>query len=245
MDVDNQLKQKLVSYTPSEQALAVLCQTPILVLVGVSGAGKDSVKDRLLAEYGQDYHHIISHITRPPRPNHGVMEEDGVDYHFIDFQTAKKMIDERAYIETDLYAGHIYGTSLNEIQLVHDQGKIGITDITIEGADNYVRLTPTVKPVFLFPPSYDEWQRRWRKRYGESHGNYAADLRKRFETAVQELEHVLEVDHFYLVVNDDLDETVDLVNRIGHGETVDRHYPKAVAVAEEILGRLRTELKKT
>jgi guanylate kinase len=242
MEINIQLQQKIADYKPDQAKLAVLRQTPIVVLVGISGAGKDSVKDQLLDRYGHEYHHIISHITRRPRTNHGVMEQDGVDYHFIDFNTAEQMLDEHAYIEADMYAGHVYGTSLSEIQLVHDEQKIGLTDITIEGADNYVQLAPSVKPVFLLPPSYQEWQRRWIGRYAGKHADYHEDLRRRLQTAAKELEHVLRSEHFYLVVNDDLSDTVDLVNRIAHGEPVDPHYHKAVAVAEEILSGIRAEL---
>src|SRR5664279_5567920 len=82
--IDEALVRKLASYSPaSATATAELVKsTPILLLVGPTGAGKDALQDKLLAT--GLYHHIVSHTTRPPRINHGVIEQDGREYHFID-----------------------------------------------------------------------------------------------------------------------------------------------------------------
>jgi hypothetical protein len=63
-------------------------------------------------------------------------------------------------------------------------------------------------------------------------------------TAVKEIEHAMGSDKYYIVINDKLDETVDLVDRIGHGETVEPHYHKAMAIAEEMVRRIKSELTK-
>src|SRR5579884_1932770 len=99
MDVptDEVLASKLAPYTPAPATAQLVKSTPILLLVGPTGAGKDALKDKLLAT-GR-YHHIISHTTRPPRINHGVIEQDGREYHFIDRAAASKMLDDKAFIE--------------------------------------------------------------------------------------------------------------------------------------------------
>jgi guanylate kinase len=56
--VDNLLK----NYKPNQSVIDLIKTTPILLLVGPTGAGKDSLKDRLL-ETGE-YHHIVSHILQ-------------------------------------------------------------------------------------------------------------------------------------------------------------------------------------
>src|ERR1039458_2227628 len=88
------LAAKLAAYKPAAATTELIRSTPILLLVGPTGAGKDSLKDKLLAT-GQ-YHHIVSHTTRPPRINHGIVEQDGREYHFIDMATAEKMLDGRS-----------------------------------------------------------------------------------------------------------------------------------------------------
>ena len=244
MDTNERLRRKVEAYRPGAHALAVLRQTPILILSAISGAGKDAVKFRLLEKYASQYHHVISHITRPQRSQHGVMERDGFDYHFISTAAAETMLDQQAYIEVDWYVQNVYGTSVEEIEKAHAQNKIAITDITIVGADHVAELTPTAKPVFLFPPSFEEWQRRLLSRYGDDHQDHAADIRGRMEIAMRELAHAVESNRFYLVVNDDLEKTVELVNRIAHGEAVEPHYHKAQAIAEEILQKLHDVLAK-
>src|SRR4051812_37296583 len=107
--MDQTLAQKLAAYRPAAAIQKIIKNTPILLLVGPTGAGKDSVKDELL-KTGR-FHHIISHTTRPPRINHGVIEQDGREYHFVDEATAKKMLDEQAFIEAKVYSGNLYGTS--------------------------------------------------------------------------------------------------------------------------------------
>src|SRR5438045_5836424 len=116
--MDKNLAQKLSDYQPDQAATQLIHDTPILLLVGPTGAGKDSVKDKLL-NTGR-FHHIISHTTRPPRINHGVVEQDGREYHFIDKAIAEKMLDEHAFIEAKIYSDNVYGTSVAEIQAAHD-----------------------------------------------------------------------------------------------------------------------------
>src|ERR1017187_10625242 len=108
--MDTSLARKLAAYKPAPATAKLVKSTPILLLVGPTGAGKDSLKDKLLAT-GQ-YHHIVSHTTRPPRINHGVVEQDGREYHFIDQATAEKMLDNKALIEAKIYSGNLYGTSV-------------------------------------------------------------------------------------------------------------------------------------
>lgn len=240
MELDDALQGKVAIYQPSPQVLGLLNSTPILLLVAIAGGGKDTIKHHLL-ETG-NYHHIISHTTRPPRLNDGVMEQDGLEYHFIDFAAAQRMLDEGEYIEADVYARNIYGTSVTEIRQAQKEGKIATTDMTIEGAERYLGLAPGVKAVFLLPPSYDVWMKRLLKRYeGKPHKH---DLYLRMLTAVKEIEHAMGSDKYYIVINDKLDETVDLVDRIGHGETVEPHYHKAMVIAQEMVQRIKSELAK-
>ncbi|HEY5152503.1 MAG TPA: hypothetical protein VII55_00865, partial [Candidatus Saccharimonadales bacterium] len=138
--MDKALARKLSAYRPAQSTAELIKKTPILLLVGPTGAGKDSLKDKLLAT--GDYHHIISHTTRPPRINHGVIEQDGREYHFIDAHKAKKMLDDQALIEAKIYSGNLYGTSVAEIQAAKDEGKIAMTDIEVQGVAEYKTLDP-------------------------------------------------------------------------------------------------------
>jgi guanylate kinase len=229
--MDDALAAKLANYEPTQETKQLIRETPILLLVGPTGAGKDSVKDKLL-ESG-NFHHIISHTTRPPRINHGILEQDGVDYHFISKEEAAKLLEDGAMVEAKMYSGNVYGTSAAEIQAAKDEGKVAMTDIEVQGVAEYKALDPNVMAVFLLPPDFTTWQERLQRRYGDVVD--AADYRLRLETALKELEELLNTDYYVAVINDQLDETVSHIETIinSHDHTT-ADEPAARAVAEQL-----------
>ncbi len=241
MELNEGLTQKIAVYKATSQSVKSVRSTPILLVVGITGAGKDAVQKRLISEYPDDYHLIVSHTTRKPRENNGTIEQNGVDYHFVDFTKVESMVQEGAFVEAKVvHFDNIYGTSIAEIKAAKDAYKIAITDIEVNGVKEYVDLGMNAKPVFLLPPSYDVWWQRLTSRHNGS--MHHQDLHKRMQTALIEIEHAVDKDYFYIVINDKLGDTVDLVNRIAHGEAVEPHYHKAIAIAEEFLVRIRREL---
>jgi len=240
MNLDETLIEKVTNYKPSEAMLASVRQVPLLLAAGISGAGKDTVLQKLIVKYPDDYHFLVSHATRPPRENNGVMEQDGVKYFFIDKQTAEHMLDEGAYIEANYYVGNVYGASIGEIAKAGQEHKILVSDIDVNGIDSYVRRGMNARAVFLLPPSYLVWQERLMKRYGDAVDT--ADLRQRLGTALEELEFARSHDYFYLVVNDNLDETVEFVHRIARGDNIAVHRDDATAISEEIASGIKTQL---
>ncbi len=240
--MDTQLARKLSAYKPDESAKQLIKETPILLLVGPTGAGKDSLKDKLL-ETG-DYHHIVSHTTRPPRINHGILEQDGREYHFIDKAAAENMLDDHDLIEAKIYSGNLYGTSVAEIQAAHNEGKIAMTDIEVQGVAEYKALDPGVMAVFLLPPDFKTWQERLQRRYGDVVD--AEDARLRMQTALDELNQVLNTDYYVAVINDDLDTAFNQIKTITRSQdhtTPDE--PGARKVAEQLAKDIQAHLDQT
>ena len=227
------LKQKIEQYRPSDATIELVKNTPILLLVGVSGAGKGSIQERLLETDG--YHSIVSHTTRKPRENNGVMEQDGREYHFIDLTEAEKMLDDGAFVEAKFYSGNVYGTSAAEIQQAHNEARVAMTDIEVQGIAEYETIKPDIMAVYVVPPSYEVWQERLQNRYD---GNVdAADLERRMKTAKLELQEALDKPYYRFVVNDDLDEAARTVEAIVHGSD-SKNDEAAKAVAQDILAKL-------
>lgn len=206
-------------------------------MVGVSAAGKDTVRTKLLVS--GKYHHIISHTTRPPRANHGVMEQEGADYHFIDFSTVDKMLDKGEFVEAKCFSGNVYGTSVAEIRQAHDESKIAITDIEVQGVAEYMAITENAVPVFLLPPDFETWQKRLKGRYIDGQID-ESDIKLRMETAKTELQEALEKPYFEYVVNDDLTNTIKIVDEIAHGNFSDKKNKQARDLAQDLLNKLRT-----
>ena len=225
------MAKKLAAYKPDDSVKKFIKETPILLLVGPTGAGKDSLKDKLL-ETG-DYHHIVSHTTRKPRINHGIIEQNGREYHFIDKAAAEKMLDDHALIEAKMYSGNLYGTSVAEIQAAHNEGKIAMTDIEVQGVAEYKALDPGVMAVFLLPPDFKTWQERLQRRYGDVVD--AEDSRLRLQTALDEIEQLLNTDYYIPVINKDLNTVFDQIQTIVKSQDhTSSDEPRARAVAEQL-----------
>ena len=233
-DTAARLTQKLASYKPSDETIALVRNTPILLLCGTSGAGKNSIKDELMKT--GNYHYIVSHTTRPPRANDGVMERDGIEYHFITHEEAERMLDAGAYVEAKLYGTNIYGTSAAEVQYAHDTGKTVIADIEVQGVGEYIALKPGMKAIFIVPPNYDVWQERLKKRYGDTLN--PIELEQRMQTALRELRHALEVPYFHFVVNDSLADAVTEIDEVARDTETAQEAEHARSVATEICRRL-------
>lgn len=230
------LRQKLDTYQASDDAIQLIRDTNIMLLVGVSGAGKDTVKHELLKNT-DTYHHIVSHTTRQLRENKGVMEQNGVEYHFIDTTTAVHMLDNGGFIEAKIYSGNLYGTSVGEIRLAHDEGKVAITDVEVHGVAEFHKISPGVKAVFILPPSFAIWQERLYARYAGQQN--AEDLQRRLRAAEQELRFVRDNPYFYLVINDALTDTVAMLEEIANGTLVEKRPAAALQVIDDILAHLQ------
>jgi guanylate kinase len=242
MDHDDVI-QKLKTYEPSEPAKELVRTTPILLLVGISGAGKDTIKHHLLTDKADKYHHIVSHTTRKMRTNKGIIEQNGVEYYFIDWDKAGAMIEARSFIEANLYAANIYGTSVVEIEKAKLEGKVAVADLEVQGVEEYKQISPDVKAVFLLPPSYAVWQERYRNRYGGELTKHSEDIQRRMETALMELNLALTAGYFIFVVNDKLEDTVEVVDAIAHGKQHDDQ-AKARELVHKLIGALSVDLNR-
>lgn len=236
--MNDQLAQKLNNYTVPSVAVELIKQTKVVFLVGVAGAGKDTIIHHLLQS--SNYHYIVSHTTRPPRYNHDVLEQDGREYHFIDLARAEEMLDNGEFIEAKLVHGNIYGTSVAEIQAVKDKAEIAISEIEVQGIAEYRAVADTVLPIFLLPPDFHTWQQRLAKRYGESQD--ADDFQARMQTAKDELKDALDKPYFEFVINNDLDTTVKIVDGIAHGNLSREKNDQAKVIARDLLEKLDSTL---
>lgn len=240
MGINQTLLEKVAAYKPQLNSIKPVRHVPLLFVVGISGAGKNTVQRRLVADYPDTYQYMISHTTRKPRANNGVVEQDGVNYHFIDLVTAERMLDTGEYLEAKCYADNIYGTSTAEIAQAGRAHKIVLNDIEVQGIGEYVQLGMNVKPVFLLPPDYETWWKRLIARYEGKPDQL--DLHRRMKTALAELDYALANDFFYIVINDDLEKTVSQVNNIAHDKPVEARPARAITIAKRLAAETESRL---
>lgn len=230
------LAQGVMEYFPSRKAIDLVESVKTVLLVGISGAGKDTVK-RLLIQTGE-YDDIVSHTTRQPRVNNGQLEVDGIDYHFIDEQKAEEMIEEQGFVEVKFVHGTIYGTSVQEFEWAKRDNLIAITDIDVQGVEEYKKISNKVVAIFILPPNFEEWKRRLAHRYA-SKAEFLAEWPKRFKSAVSELEFALTVPYYHFVINNNIDETVRIVDEIAKKPDVfTRKDDEARLVARDLLASI-------
>ena len=231
------LAKKIENYQSSEDVRQLVASTKIVLLVGISGAGKDTTKQQLLQF--PEFADIVSYTTRAPRQNQGIMELEGRDYHFVSQAVAAKMLDQHQFVEAKFVHGTLYGTGVEEIRAIHDAGHTAITDIDVQGVDEYKKLSQQVIAIFLLPPNYTEWRRRLRARYA-SEAEFENEWPKRFNSAIKELTHALNVPYYHFIINDNLDETVRIAREIA--EKPDAYNLKddeARLAARDLLDELR------
>ncbi len=176
----------------------------LLILSSPSGTGKTTLARKLLESF-PDLRFSISHTTRAPRGR----EVDGRDYHFVDRNEFERLVRAGGFVEWAEVHGNLYGTSADEIARAKAAGAGGmIFDIDYQGARQIRAKLPEVVGVFILPPSMPELERRLRGRGTDSE----EVVRKRFRTALREIEHYALFD--YVLVNDDLESAFDNLRAI-------------------------------
>lgn len=201
------------NYQTPPAAIELVEKSRILLLAGISGAGKDTTKRQLLKNL--EYRDIVSHTTRAPRVNNGVMEQDGVEYNFITKEQAEEMLASHKFIEAKFVHGKVYGTSIAEIEAAFEAGQISMTDIDIQGIAEYKKLSSNVVAVMILPPDYETWRARFANRY-QSEAEFERDFQKRLPEAIESLEAALAEPYFHFILNDDFRNTARIIDQIMH-----------------------------
>lgn len=231
-----ELADLIKSYQTPEKAKDLLGKTKAVFLVGISGAGKDTILKELLKS--NKFHYIVSHTTRSPRENEGVMEQNGLDYHFISHEEAERMLNNDEFVEAKYYSGNIYGTSIREFEAALNEQKIAITDIEVQGVSEYVKISANITPIFILPPDFETWQNRLKSRYSGKDPD-EADAKQRMQTAKKELEEALSKNYFEFVINDDLERAVEAVYGIADGSLSVTKNDQAKTIARQMLDKLK------
>lgn len=200
----------------------------LIVVSGFSGAGKGTLMNALMEKY-DNYALSVSATTRAPRPG----ETEGVSYFYKTDEEFRRMIENDELIEYAGYVGHFYGTPRVFVEKNLEEGKDVFLEIEIQGAMKVKQKYPDAVLMFVTPPSAAILKERLVKRGTESPDVIAARLKR----ATEEAEGVEAYD--YIVVNDNLQDCVETVDRIvksEHNRADDR-----ISLIEEIRSELSKE----
>ncbi|HSX29763.1 MAG TPA: hypothetical protein VLE73_04365 [Candidatus Saccharimonadales bacterium] len=235
-----EFKEALYNYKPSPEARTVVQATPMVLLVGPSASGRNTIITELL-KTGR-YHFIVSDTTRPPRVNNGILERNGVEYWFISEDDMLEGIQQGEYLEAEIVFGQqVSGTSVRELRKTQQEGRIAITDIDVGGINAIMHTKPDTIALLLLPPSFEIWQQRLHQR-----GDMTLDeKRRRFETACRIFAACANDHRVTIIINDNLERAVQQVRRIAEDGAVDAaEQARGRAIAERLLIDTQTLLKR-
>lgn len=176
----------------------------LVVLSGVAGAGKDTIKKELIKRM-DNVSSIPSFTTRPPREG----DIPGETYVFLSKEEFEEKIKNDEIYEYDIHHNHYYGTSkkfLNE----KAKDSIIVKDIDVNGTEILKKTLTDIKIVTIFLRVPRE------------------EIRHRLENRIDkpsEGEIILRMNRFdyeeskiglydYVLKNDDLEKAVSIIQRI-------------------------------
>jgi guanylate kinase len=176
----------------------------IFIVSGPSGAGKSTLVEGLMTRF-PDLTLSISYTTRAPRGT----EVDGREYHFVDAADFGRRRDAHELAEWAEVHGALYGTPRPPLDDAIAEGRDMLLDIDVQGARRLKRVyRDSAVAVMVFPPSWDELERRLRDRATDEEDT----IRRRLARAREEADHLPEYD--YWIRNTDREGSVVLVAAI-------------------------------
>ena len=165
----------------------------VFIISAASGTGKTTLVSRLIQNH-DDIRVSISHTTRAPRNG----EIHGQHYYFVETGKFEQLIGEGAFLEHARVFDNYYGTSVEGVNLLREQGYDVILEIDIQGAEQVRRSLPDAYGIFILPPSFQTLSQRLNNRATDT----PEVIAKRLDKARHEIEQAFLFD--YVIVNDDL-----------------------------------------
>ena len=178
----------------------------LILLSGVSGAGKDTIKKELIKRM-ENVESLPSFTDRAPRPG----DIPGVIYNFVTTEEFERMIKDNELYEYNVYHEHYYGTSRKLMNEKINSGKIIVKDIDVNGTEKLIdvlRQDTKVVTIFLRVPK-DILRKRLENRIDKPSEK---DITGRLNRLEYEESKIGLYD--YVLKNNDLEKTVDIIMTI-------------------------------
>jgi guanylate kinase len=194
--------------------------TIVYIISAPSGSGKSTLVNELLKLVPKlDF--SISYTTRTRRGS----EQNGKQYHFVLREEFEQMIRDDEFLEHANFDGNYYGTAARFLEETGEKGHDLLLDIDVQGAAQIKRKLPEAVSIFVLPPDRKTLEWRLRKRSEDAEEVIARRLR----AASREIENYDKYD--YILINDDLGESIDSLEAIVLSERLRRS--KAPLSAED------------
>ncbi|MEN6481450.1 MAG: guanylate kinase [Anaerolineaceae bacterium] len=180
-------------------------QPLLIVISGLSGAGKDTVLG-VLKKSRKPLSFVVTATSRAPRNS----ETHGVDYFFYSREEFEEMIERGEFLEVSVVYQDYKGIPKEQVRQAFESGKDVVLRVDVQGAQKLRSLYPEAVLIFITPENSKEWYERLVNRHTETRES----IQMRVEMARRELESLNIFD--YVVVNRQncLNEAVDTILNI-------------------------------
>ncbi len=182
----------------------------LVILSGVAGAGKDTIKKELIKRM-ESVESLPSITSRSMRPG----DVDGGTYIFVNKEQFEEMIENEELYEYDVHHNQYYGTSRKLLNEKINSGKIIVKDIDVNGTEHLKDLLKNdtkVVTIFLRVPK-EELEERLKNRIDKPS---PAEIKLRLNRFDYEESRIDLYD--YVLRNNDLEKTVQIIMTIIENE---------------------------
>lgn len=182
----------------------------LVLLSGVSGAGKDTIKKELIKR-------IDNVVSLPSYTDRPIREGDvpGETYNFVSTEEFERMIKEQELYEYNVYSEHYYGTSRKLLNEKISSGKIIVNDVDVNGVENLVNLLKEdtkVVTIFLRVPK-EALMKRLEKRIDKPSIKEIQLRLNRFDYEESRIDM-----YDYVIKNNNLEKSVKIISTIIENE---------------------------
>lgn len=178
----------------------------LVLLSGVSGAGKDTIKKELITRM-ENVESLPSYTDRAPRAN----DIPGETYNFVTTEEFENMIKRDELYEYSVHHEHYYGTSKKLLNEKIKNGKIIVKDIEVNGVENLSRILKNdlkIVTIFLRVPK-EELQKRLEQRIDKLSIKEIQLRLNRFDFEESKIGM-----YDYVIKNNNLEKTVNIITEI-------------------------------
>lgn len=185
------------------------CRGFVVIVSGVSGAGKGTIIEEL-KKRRDDFVLSISTTTRKPRPGNVV----GEHYQHVTEEEFHQLVSEGAFLEWAEVHGNLYGTRKLWVEEKVREGRIVVLEIDIQGALQVMAKKVDCASVFVTPSKREVAHKRLRERGTD----LPEEIERRIKNSDWEYAQMNQFD--YIVINDSgkLNEAVDTLSAIFSAE---------------------------
>lgn len=198
----------LKNYQPDSRYLKELEPLNLILLLGFSGSGKNTIINYLQKYY--NYYFLVSDTTRKPRQNNGILEIDGQDYNFISLEEMLVGLKKGNYLEAEIiHDQQVSGLSISQLLIALKAQKKAVTDVDLGGANKILSYKKNTCLFLVLPPSFDIWMTRLLKR---DQNLTVQEIFRRLKTAHRILAAYKEGLNCRIVINIDYRQSAEEIN---------------------------------